>query len=59
MQQAKNATSMFRIVEVDAANRVRIYTYDMYTSSLAKTAASTDGDAVQVWEIDVAAGKDV
>ena len=58
MQQAKNATSMFRIVEVDAANRVRIYTYDMYTSSLAKTAASTDGDAVQVWEIDVAAGKD-
>ena len=57
IQQAKNATSMFRIVEVDANNVVRIYTYDMYTESLAKTAASTDGDAVLMFEVDIAAGK--
>lgn len=57
MRQAKNATSMFRIVEVDSNNVVRIYTYDMYTESLAKTAASTDGDAVLMFEIDIAEGK--
>ena len=44
--------TMFRIVEVDANNVVRIYTYDMDTSSLAKTAATTDGDAVLMFEIE-------
>lgn len=57
-QQAADVTNMFKIVEVDKNNVVRVYTYDMYTNSLAKTPASTDGDALLVYEIDVSKGKD-
>lgn len=52
LYKASEAASMFRIVEVDANNVVRIYTYDLNTNSLAKTAASTDGDAVLAFEIE-------
>ncbi len=52
IQKAAEAASMFRIVEVDANNTVRIYTYDLNTNSLAKTAASNDGDELLVFEIE-------
>lgn len=57
-READDVTNMFKIVEVDKNNVVRVYTYDMYTNSLAKTPASNDGDALLVYEIDVAKGKD-
>lgn len=50
--QSDNGANMYRIVEVDANNRVRIYTYDMLLNGLCKTASSEDGDAVMCFEIE-------
>ena len=49
---SERGANMFRIVEVDAENRVRIYTYDMYEEGLCKTASTEDGDALMCFEID-------
>lgn len=38
-----NSANLYRIVEVDANNNVRILTYDMYSKSLVKTPSNTDG----------------
>ena len=38
------AASLYRIVEVDVNNRVRILTYDMNTQALAKSTSTTDSE---------------
>ena len=48
---ARNA-AQYLIVEVDAANRVRIMPYNILTDDFMKTAATTDGDQQLVWQID-------
>ncbi len=54
LPNATNAANMFRIVEVDANNKVRVLTYDMKTEALVKTPATTDAaDELLVFEIDV------
>ncbi len=47
---ARNA-AQFLIVEVDAANRVRILPYNLLTDDFMKTPASTDGDKQLIWQI--------
>ena len=54
LPNAVDAANIFRIVEVDANNVVRVLTYDMKTNALVKTPATTDAqDEVLVFEIDV------
>lgn len=54
LPNAVNAANLFRIVEVDANNAVRVLTYDMKTEALVKTPATTDAeDELLVFEIDV------
>lgn len=54
LPNATDAANMFRIVEVDASNMVRVLTYDMKTGALVKTPSTTDSsDAVLTFEIDV------
>lgn len=47
---SRNA-AQYLIVEVDAANRVRIMPYNILTEDFIKTPASTDGDKQLVWQI--------
>ena len=58
VKYSDKGANMFRIVEVDADNKVRIYTYDMYEGGLCKTASTEDGDAVMYFEIDNVKDKD-
>lgn len=48
---ARNA-AQYLIVEVDAANRVRIMPFNILTDDFMKTPASTDGDKQLIWQID-------
>ena len=47
---SRNA-AQYLIVEVDAANRVRIMPYNILTDDFMKTPASTDGDKQLIWQI--------
>ncbi len=47
---ARNA-AQYLIVEVDAANRVRIMPFNILTNSFMRTPASTDGDRQLIWQI--------
>ena len=48
---ARNA-AQYLILEVDAANRVRIMPYNILTEDFMRTPASTDGDKQLIWQID-------
>lgn len=47
---ARNA-AQYLIVEVDAANRVRMMPYNILTNDFMRTPASTDGDKQLIWQI--------
>lgn len=54
LPNSKNASNMFRIVEVDQNNLIRVLTYDLKTEAFVKTPSTTDAaDALLSFNIDI------